>query len=55
MEGIYLFFPVKDLNGFSALPKGKQMKSQAAEAAELSKASIRLERRQKFSLHDLRV
>lgn len=41
MEGIYLFLPVRDLNGFSALPEGNQMKSQASAAAEYPKpASI---------------
>lgn len=41
MEGIYLFLPVRDLNGFNALPEGNQMKSQASAAAEYPKpASI---------------
>lgn len=33
MEGIHLFFLKRDLNGFSALPEGHQMKPQGAAAA----------------------
>lgn len=37
MEGIFFFLPVRDFNGFSALPEGNQMKSQASAAAEYPK------------------